>query len=187
MKYSYIVKTFFLLLMALILINLNFMCFAENEVDNKIESNVLISNSTNSIDTINSTNNFENIIAKKEKEEINNNEVKEMKEINKNSVEENLIKKNTSNILKIEKNIYEIVNFYINYESIALDVEGNITERDVNLFTPSLYESYVGNATNKTKNIADVSKDNSYTVNKKIRSLEGYKKRRSIYSKNTYR
>ena len=65
MKYRYIVNKIFLLLMALILINLNFMCFAGNEVDNKIESNVLISNNTNSINAINSTNSLENMIEKK--------------------------------------------------------------------------------------------------------------------------
>lgn len=72
---------------------------------------------------------------------------------------------------------YNFVNFYIHYKSIAEDsTEGGIvTDRPKSNYTPSLWASYVGNANNKTANIADEKSDNSFTVNKTIRALEGDK------------
>lgn len=74
------------------------------------------------------------------------------------------------------KENYQYVNFYLNYCSVALDTNGNITHQDPNEFTPSLWASAIGNPSTEFENIADETADNSYTANKKIRALEGEKK-----------
>ena len=66
------------------------------------------------------------------------------------------------------------VNFYIRYDSVAVDIDGNVTSQDTNMYTPSLWASYVGNE-NLASDIADTTSDNSFTANKKIRELEGVK------------
>ena len=71
---------------------------------------------------------------------------------------------------------YEHVNFYINYTSEAVDTNGNVeTGRDITNYTPSLWASYVGNASNSKTPIADTTSDNSFKANKDIRALEGDK------------
>lgn len=74
----------------------------------------------------------------------------------------------------------DFVNFYINYTSVAVDTEGNISSYSPDNYTPSLWASYVGNEELQLEDIADKSDDNSYTVNKRIKSLEG-EREDSIY------
>ena len=77
---------------------------------------------------------------------------------------------------------YYHANFYINYTSVAVDIQGGVqTDRETSNYTPSLWVSYVGNSQNNTKPISDTTSDNSYTVNKNIRALEGYKEDGSRY------
>ena len=79
------------------------------------------------------------------------------------------------------KENYQYVNFYLNYCSVALDINGNITHQDPNEFTPSLWASAIGNPSTEFGNIADETADNSYTANKKIRALEGEKSDKSLF------
>ena len=79
------------------------------------------------------------------------------------------------------KENYQYVNFYLNYCSVALDINGNITQQDPNEFTPSLWASAIGNPSTEFGNIADETADNSYTANKKIRALEGEKSDKSLF------
>lgn len=72
------------------------------------------------------------------------------------------------------------VNFYINYESVAVDTEGNISGHSPENYTPSLWGSYVGNESLQTDDLGGKTAENSYTVNKQIRELEG-EKENSIY------
>lgn len=77
------------------------------------------------------------------------------------------------------------VNFYIRYDSVAVDTDGNITSQATDKYTPSLWASYVGNES-LAENIADTTSDNSYTANKNIRALEGVKENAAyIYSEPT--
>ncbi|MBQ8043198.1 MAG: hypothetical protein IJ272_03485, partial [Clostridia bacterium] len=77
---------------------------------------------------------------------------------------------------------YYHANFYINYTSVAVDIQGGVqTDRETSNYTPSLWVSYVGNSEKNTTPISDTSSDNSYTVNKTIRALEGYKEDGSRY------
>lgn len=100
-------------------------------------------------------------------------------QIRKYITKENQIKLKT--VWKVAKN-YQYANFYINYKSQALDSEGNVSEQESKKFTPSLWASYVGNATKDTPYyIAGKDTDNSYEANKKIRELKGDKKDGTIY------
>lgn len=74
------------------------------------------------------------------------------------------------------------VNFYINFKSQALDIDGNITGQSADKFTPSLWATYVGNATaTNNHNIADETADNSFTADKNIRALIGNKDNGTVY------
>jgi len=74
-------------------------------------------------------------------------------------------------------------NFYIRYDSVAVDVGGNLTSSETNLYTPSLHSTFVGgldgyeNSTKSQLNAAfaqtDTTADNSYSVDQRIRSLYG--------------
>lgn len=91
---------------------------------------------------------------------------------------------NSINLRTVWKKVenYQYVNFYINYKSQALDSEGNISGQETQNFTPSLWASYVGNATANTDYyIAGKDVDNSYEANKNIRNLKGNKGNGSIY------
>ena len=82
---------------------------------------------------------------------------------------------------QIESN-KDYVNFYMRYDSVAVDIDGNITGQDTDKYTPSLWASYVGNS-NLASDIADTTSDNSYGANKAIRQLEGVKENSAyIYS-----
>ncbi|MBQ7795173.1 MAG: hypothetical protein IJ374_01235 [Lachnospiraceae bacterium] len=73
----------------------------------------------------------------------------------------------------------QTASFYIRYDSVAVDTDGNITGQDANLYTPELFATYVGNATNysytdnERYNIADTTSDNSYGADRTIRALYG--------------
>lgn len=81
-----------------------------------------------------------------------------------------------------KKSSYQQANFYINYKSQALDTENNINGQSKSLFTPSLWATYVGNATNSSQHdIADEKADNSFTADKNIRALIGDKGEGEVY------
>lgn len=69
------------------------------------------------------------------------------------------------------------VGFYIRYDSVAVDINGDVTNRDSNLYTPELHNAYVFNVdTSKShttltdiSGIADTTADNSYTADYNIR------------------
>lgn len=71
--------------------------------------------------------------------------------------------------------------FFIRFDSVAVDTEGNITGQDSNKYTKQIYAAYVGGVdTNlSTSNlqskygIADTTSDNSYGADQKIRALYG--------------
>ena len=89
---------------------------------------------------------------------------------------------NFSTIWNHINNNKKYVNFYMRYDSVAVDTNGNITGQDANKYTPSLWASYVGNS-DLAGDIADTSSDNSYGANKEIRQLEGVKENSAyIYS-----
>lgn len=81
-----------------------------------------------------------------------------------------------------EYNAVQTVSFYIRYDSVAVDTEGNITNQDSNLYTPELFAAHVGGEDAKTLSvsalnnlyaIADTTSDNSYGADQKIRALYG--------------
>jgi len=75
--------------------------------------------------------------------------------------------------------------FFVRYDSVAVDTNGNITNQDSNLYTPELFHTYVGgipsNIINSDSqlgaayNIADTSSDNSFGADQAIRALYGEK------------
>ena len=75
----------------------------------------------------------------------------------------------------------QTASFYIRYDSVAVDINGNITSQDSNKYTPELFAAFVGgeavqswsvNALNQYA-IADTTADNSYTADQNIRKLYG--------------
>lgn len=89
---------------------------------------------------------------------------------------------NLSTIWNHINNNKKYVNFYMRYDSVAVDTDGNITGQDAEKYTPSLWASYVGNS-DLASDIADTTSDNSYGANKAIRQLEGIKENSAyIYS-----
>lgn len=76
----------------------------------------------------------------------------------------------------------QTASFYIRYDSVAVDTEGNVTNQDSNLYTPELHAAFVGgddaatlsvNALNDLYLIADTTSDNSYGADQAIRALYG--------------
>ena len=69
------------------------------------------------------------------------------------------------------------VRFYVRFDSIAPDFTGNVGSYGTNYYTSQIYHAYAGNAPahNSGFTIADVTPDNSYTVDQNIRSLVGDK------------
>ena len=71
--------------------------------------------------------------------------------------------------------------FFIRFDSVAVDTEGNITGQDSNKYTKQIFAAYVGGvdtsmSTNSLQNkygIADTTSDNSYGADQKIRALYG--------------
>ena len=81
---------------------------------------------------------------------------------------------------------YEAVqtaSFFIRFDSVAVDTEGNITGQDSNKYTKELFATYVGgadpdlgyNTLNSRYNIADTTSDNSFGADQEIRALYGEK------------
>ncbi|MBR2048086.1 MAG: InlB B-repeat-containing protein [Oscillospiraceae bacterium] len=73
--------------------------------------------------------------------------------------------------------------FYVRYDSVAVDTDGNTGGHDSNLYTPELFNTFVGGVDpglsegqlQARYGLADVSSDNSYTVDQEIRALYGKK------------
>lgn len=72
--------------------------------------------------------------------------------------------------------------FYIRYDSMAVDTNGNMTSQDSSKYTPELYSAYVGGinlpgdtvaSLNTSYYIADTSSDNSYGADQAVRALYG--------------
>lgn len=76
----------------------------------------------------------------------------------------------------------QTASFYIRYDSIAVDTEGNMTSQDSSHYTPELAAVFIGgedaaslsvNQLNSLYYIADTSSDNSYGADQEIRALYG--------------
>ena len=73
--------------------------------------------------------------------------------------------------------------FFIRFDSVAVDTEGNITGQDSNKYTKQIFAAYVGGVdtslnTNNLQSkygIADTTSDNSYGADQEIRALYGEK------------
>ncbi len=80
-----------------------------------------------------------------------------------------------------EYNAKQTATFFIRFDSVAVDTEGNITGQDANKYTKQIYAAYVGGvdtslSTNNLQNkygIADTTSDNSYGADQEIRALYG--------------
>ena len=93
---------------------------------------------------------------------------------------------NGGSILKLlgvwESRAQQTASFYIRYDSVAVDTEGNMTSQDSNLYTPELFAAFVGgedaanlsvNDLNSRYYIADTTADNSYGADQDIRAMYG--------------
>lgn len=93
---------------------------------------------------------------------------------------------NGGRILKLigvwQSRALQTASFYIRYDSVAVDTEGNMTSQDSNLYTPELFAAFVGgddaanlsvNDLNSRYYIADTTSDNSYGADQEIRELYG--------------
>ena len=77
----------------------------------------------------------------------------------------------------------QTASFFIRFDSVAVDTDGNVTGQDSNKYTKQLFASYVGgvdtslgvSTLHERYHIADVTQDNSYTADKEIRALYGEK------------
>lgn len=77
----------------------------------------------------------------------------------------------------------QTASFFIRFDSVAVDTDGNVTGQDSNKYTKELFSSYVGgvdtslsvSALQDRYHIADVTPDNSYTADQEIRALYGEK------------
>ena len=75
----------------------------------------------------------------------------------------------------------QTASFFIRFDSVAVDTEGNITGQDSNKYTKQIFAAYVGGVdtslnTNNLQSkygIADTTADNSYGADKEIRALYG--------------
>lgn len=82
-----------------------------------------------------------------------------------------------------EYDALQTATFFIRFDSVAVDTEGNITGQDQNLYTNELFSAYVGgvdtslgsNALHTQYHIVDEKADNSYTADQTIRALYGEK------------
>lgn len=80
-----------------------------------------------------------------------------------------------------EYNAKQTASFFIRFDSVAVDTEGNITGQDSNKYTKQIFAAYVGGvdtslSTNNLQNkygIADTTSDNSYGADQEIRALYG--------------
>lgn len=81
-----------------------------------------------------------------------------------------------------EYDYLQTASFFIRFDSVAVDTEGNITGGDTNLYTQELFCSHVGGVDTSLSasdlmvyNIADTTSDNSYGADQEIRALYGEK------------
>ena len=80
-----------------------------------------------------------------------------------------------------EYNALQTASFFIRFDSVAVDTEGNITGQDTNKYTKEIFSAYVGGVdislgtgNLQTKyGIADTTSDNSFEADQKIRALYG--------------
>lgn len=80
-----------------------------------------------------------------------------------------------------EYNPVQTASFFIRFDSVAVDTNGNITGQDSNKYTNELFSAYVGgidtslsvNQLHDLYHIADTTSDNSYGADQKIRALYG--------------
>ncbi len=71
--------------------------------------------------------------------------------------------------------------FFIRFDSVAVDTEGNVTDQDVNKYTQELFSAYVGGIDTSLSSsrlqslygITDTTSDNSYGADQAIRALYG--------------
>lgn len=77
----------------------------------------------------------------------------------------------------------QTASFFIRYDSLAVDTEGNVTGQDSTRYTPEIFSSFVGgvdpdlgwSTLNDRYHLVDETPDNSYTVDQNIRALYGEK------------
>ena len=99
---------------------------------------------------------------------------------------EELVKySNSTNSLKLtavwEYDAKQTASFFIRFDSVAVDTEGNITGQDSNKYTKQIFAAYVGgvdtslstNTLQSRYGIADTTADNSYGADQEIRALYG--------------
>ncbi len=82
-----------------------------------------------------------------------------------------------------EYSALQTATFFIRFDSVAVDTEGNITGQDSNKYTKQIFATYVGGVDptvgtsnlQKEYGIADTTSDNSYGADQEIRALYGEK------------
>ena len=80
-----------------------------------------------------------------------------------------------------EYNAKQTATFFIRFDSVAVDTEGNITGQDSNKYTKQIFAAFVGgvdtslgtNSLQSSYGIVDTTSDNSYGADQKIRALYG--------------
>lgn len=80
-------------------------------------------------------------------------------------------------------NALQTASFFLRFDSVAVDTEGNVTGQDQNLYTDELFSSYVGgidtslstSQLHELYHIVDTTSDNSYGADQEIRALYGEK------------
>ena len=80
-------------------------------------------------------------------------------------------------------NAIQTATFFIRFDSVAVDTDGNITGQDTNKYTNELFSAYVGgidtslsvNQLHNLYHIADTTSDNSFGADQEIRALYGEK------------
>jgi len=82
-----------------------------------------------------------------------------------------------------EYNALQTASFFIRFDSVAVDTDGNVTGQDSNKYTNQLFSAYVGGVDTSLSSsnlqqlhgIADTTSDNSYGADQEIRALYGEK------------
>jgi len=89
-----------------------------------------------------------------------------------------------------EYNAKQTASFFIRFDSVAVDTDGNITGQDQNKYTNELFAAYIGGIdTSKSVStlhnlyhIADTTADNSFGADQEIRALYGEKAEGAYFS-----
>lgn len=82
-----------------------------------------------------------------------------------------------------EYNALQTASFFVRFDSVAVDTEGNVTGQDQNKYTKELFSAYVGGVDvslgdgtlNERYHIVDTTTDNSFGADQAIRALYGEK------------